>query len=865
MNDRISRPPNQPRKLVEEVHTDPRSLFYSLCCLLKQFLPRAENRMRDNMRSWAIPATLIGALVLSGCQTTKEVGSPTGPVIYAKASMTGASAMADFESCGKVAQNAPYERLQSTGAGGGLIGAITAAAITGVINGMRRAEARRKAWNGCLTARSYEKVEVPDDIADAFEDADTDEQRAAIIDDWVASPSYIPIADWFEADRTATAEAYRNYLDSYPTGEFRYQALTRAALRDNRVVPLSEVRENSTLAVVIPDLFGIKRTGWTRAGVNNDGPLDCGPDVEAVANLTVSKGAISGRLSSSSFGRPVVFNGELGVDGTVTLSSNWPHEDPFRFEGTYNDAGLVEGRLRGTSSEGCDQPLWFEAFVERSVPEQFATDQLANAKPAPRSSAPQTTSDNAHEITSSRSETPETLKPETLEPEAVEPAPDQVATPTLEPAPSAPSADIPEVAAQRDFPSSDEPGFTATETRRRSHLRTWSGEATGDGVRTEYGRIFCTSTKPNRIEIKSLEDGTFSGTMVRSWDGEAARISGTINGGVLEGRLVLPTSFVDYVISGRVRDGILTGTIFSPTIQSCSATFVAMSPNGSISDAEIHASGTPTLAEQVAASDTGDWVLPGSANQDAPNDSLSDVALWNGSGIIPAGATSIGCVEEEEFELTLAIDGDRFSGQLVTQGPSEIRHAFQGSITDGRLSAREEDADEGFFSFTATIEGTTLHGGIVHATDAGHCSIKVSASKVDSKDAASFVARINHEQTTQPIENSEWRGNVVGDGARGEFSGLRIFCSSTEPAIISFTFKEEDKFSATFTSPTSEETVQVSGAVSGTRLQGKAFGTGYDIAEFVFTGSLAGNQISGKIFSPKWLLCSSTVRVERVG
>jgi hypothetical protein len=595
----------------------------------------------------------VCAVVLAACQTTKEVGSPTGPVIHAKRDMTAASAYADFQSCGRIAQDAPYERVPVTSSGGGLIGAIAAGAVAGVINGMRRAEARRNAWNSCINARNYEKVEVPDEVASAFREADTDEERIAVLDRWMASTDYTRITDWFETDELGTAEAYRTYLAKYPEGEFRYQALTRASALDNEVVALSSVRESAVLKAVIPDLYGLSRDGWTRAGVHGDGPLDCGEDIRAEAELTVTDGVITGRLKSKSFRRWVRLRGQIGEDGTVELSATWPHEDPLRFEGSFNQAGLIEGRLRATSSAGCDQPVWFEALRNRANIQ--GTGQLVSAP---------TTLDQAASSVPALLEAPATMK---------------------------------------------------------SNESTWVGEAIGSGTRTEYGRIFCTTSNPNRLEIRFLSDESFSGTMLRSWDGAAAEITGTIDGTTIAGRIRLPSSFTDYVIAGTLGDGIVTGTVFAPNLTSCTATFVARSPAA--------------------------------------------------AALTRAGA-----------------EKDASGNEAISSGTSWRADASRSGLTG-------------------------------------------------------------------------WHGRIVSDGVRGEYWGVPMFCHSQEPVAVNFEFIDSETFTASFVSPKLDSTVRIEGSVSGNKMKGNVAGTGYDEGQFVFIGDKQDGVISGKIYSPKLILCSSRVDV----
>lgn len=108
----------------------------------------------------------------------------------------------------------------------------------------------------------------------------------------------------------------------------------------------------------------------------------------------------------------------------------------------------------------------------------------------------------------------------------------------------------------------------------------WKGQAVGSGTRTQHGRIFCESSDPNEIILTIEPNGAFSGTMKRSWDGATATMSGSINGRTLGGRLKLPSSFVEYVISGRIVNGAIEGAIFTPSLESCTATFTARSVDG---------------------------------------------------------------------------------------------------------------------------------------------------------------------------------------------------------------------------------------------------------------------------------------------
>lgn len=912
------------------------------------------------MKNWAASVIVLGAMTLSGCQTAKQVGDTTGPVIYAKAGMTGASALTDFEACGKQAQNARYERMQVTSSGGGLIGVLTTVAITSVVNGMRRAEARRKAWNGCLSARSYEKVEVPDAIADAFGEADSNEQRAAIIDDWVASPSYTQIADWFAADRTATAEAYRDYLDKYPTGEFRYQALTRASLRDDQVVPLSRVRENAVLAVVISDLYGINRNGWTRAGVNSDGPLDCGPDIEAIANFTVKNGVISGRLESGSFSRPVKLNGEMGEDGTVTLSSAWPHDDPFRFEGTYNDAGLVEGRLRGTSSAGCDQPLWFEAFLDGTAPDESllaaasigTSSREANWESHYQALARASTQHNqdlplstirensvltvvvpdllgidsngwkrggvnnngpadcgtnveaigtftvtngvvSGQLGSSSFKRPAALEGEigedgtvilsstwphddplrfegafndagslkgrlqgtssagcdqpllikafppnaspnvsffaqaaghaptrasvvpqvasSQQPLAIAPAlsstaPDAASELSAEPLDNAvetKSADGDEMSESRqvatapparaqetsDLPwqeSNSETGASdPIEDQAQFQGATLVGTVKGDGAKSDYGRVFCSSTTPQALQLE-IDNDAVTGSLTRHSDGKQIPISGKVEDDTINAEFVSPGSFIKFVVRGRIADNAISGKIFAPSIGSCSATF-------DVAVAEVE---TPLLSDG----------LPG----------------------------------DQSSEQSAAIEAE----------PRETESEQVAALaSEPETKATETDSFQGF-----EVSDNT--------------QVATAPRAIEEKSGTLFNDSERPDANVEPLletacSESEpsvkrWEGEIVGDGIRGEFGGPAYFCRSTEPRPITL-LTNTGCMRGTFISPTTNQPIEITGERIGDRIRGKI---GMEWTEqFVFIGRIDDDTLTGSIYNPKLISCTSKVRV----
>lgn len=319
---------------------------------------------------------VVSIIALTGCQTTREAAEPTGPVIYVKSDMSGETAVADFASCNAQAQNAKYERVQNHSTGGGLIGAITGAIVTGIINGNRRAEARRNARKSCLERRQYLKVEIPDDVAASYTSADTDKERAAILDTWIASPEYQPISAWFELERDGSAEAYRGYLDNYPEGDFRHAALISVRNLDGRGVELVDVRASSYLKGRFRRLDGLYSVGWARSGNNRQGPIDCFKrSSEAEIVLKVDNGTVSGFFKPENI-RQTTITGTLSEDGTLAFRTKWPENDPVIFEGTYNNAGFFEGTIANLRKDACNQPVWFEVYP----PAELDLARIANMK-----------------------------------------------------------------------------------------------------------------------------------------------------------------------------------------------------------------------------------------------------------------------------------------------------------------------------------------------------------------------------------------------------------------------------------------------------------------------------------------------------
>jgi hypothetical protein len=88
-----------------------------------------------------------------------------------------------------------------------------------------------------------------------------------------------------------------------------------------------------------------------------------------------------------------------------------------------------------------------------------------------------------------------------------------------------------------------------------------------------------------------------------------------------------------------------------------------------------------------------------------------------------------------------------------------------------------------------------------------------------------------------------------------------MFCHSREPVAVNFEFIDSETFTASFVSPKLDSTVRIEGSVSGNKMKGNVAGTGYDEGQFVFIGDKQDGVISGKIYSPKLILCSSRVDV----
>lgn len=319
--------------------------------------------MQFSVSKRVLTTIICSSLLLGACQTTRQAGDPEGPIIYVKDGMTGESALSDYEACSNLARNAPYERVSTAGSGGGgLIGAIAAAAVAGMINGMRQAEARNKAWNGCMNSRQYHKVEVPDDVLADFKDADETSEKAAVLDAWIVSPAYEPITAWFSVEKTNDPIALRGFLTDYPNSSFRYAALTQASSLDGGELPLQSVRAEAVLISRFRSLNGLNKLGWSYAGNGgSQGPIQCGSDTKADMVLSIQDGIIEGHLRSRTLPNRAL-KGTIGEDGTVQFSASWPTDDPLSFEGTYNAAGLIEGVLSSEQNAGCDQAIWFEVL-----------------------------------------------------------------------------------------------------------------------------------------------------------------------------------------------------------------------------------------------------------------------------------------------------------------------------------------------------------------------------------------------------------------------------------------------------------------------------------------------------------------------
>jgi hypothetical protein len=299
---------------------------------------------------------ILAAVALAACQTTKaQQAPPPDHAIWLRGGQTGEEHVAQDQKCLKESSKA---RASGTGGGtayGHPVGLLIGLILVAAIQSARDSNARTEAHNGCMLRAGYLLLEVPEPIANAYRDAE-ESDRPAVIDNYLLSNDFKPVAEFFTTSETDTIPAYRDYLVRYPDTRFASAIQKRIAqiqAVENRI-PIA--REGTALLdLANPTLRGLSEDGW----VLNGDALDCGTNAPLDILAVIDGGLLDGVIITSS-GHRHMLTGKLLEGDRLLVLADWPADNPLRFDTSLHDTLVrFDGRASTASGKDCNQFIWF--------------------------------------------------------------------------------------------------------------------------------------------------------------------------------------------------------------------------------------------------------------------------------------------------------------------------------------------------------------------------------------------------------------------------------------------------------------------------------------------------------------------------
>lgn len=279
-----------------------------------------------------------------------------------KDEMTGAQVVADMEICIEESQN-DASNVAGSNAGavsgqGGLIGLIASAFIIGAYEGWQRSEAKKVIFNRCMKSKGYSATVVPKSLLKEYRSADSHEERAAVIDKYLASPDYLESQDWLAAQNERSVESYEEFLLKYPESERHNEAAANLEKTRRTRDQIEHFAKYSHWEKPEFKLHGLTGNGWVETTVGDTHA--CNHRGKGDIRLVVKDGWIQGRLLVEGNTIPVALFGRLDANGAVELRSGWPLNEPLIISGGFDRTLDLITILSGIEGARCEQAIWFK-------------------------------------------------------------------------------------------------------------------------------------------------------------------------------------------------------------------------------------------------------------------------------------------------------------------------------------------------------------------------------------------------------------------------------------------------------------------------------------------------------------------------
>ncbi len=311
------------------------------------------------MESLKRALSFAAAIILIGCQTTGNKEAPPDKSLWFKYGVSGEEHLTQYQDCSDQAKYArPNSSLGYGQTSGGVLGAIAGAITVGVIEGVRTVNAWNDAYDNCMVNDGYMRIQVPDATVAAYRSGD-EGQKAAIIEEFMASDTYAPYGAYTVAREANNETAYADYLAAYPTSPFAEEAATKLNRIRYKSEWLTTIGTGTfLLELAASELRGLNSDGWIALN-GSDTNRDCSVEVPIVLRAVLSGGLLDGTLKIDG-GRTVPVSGRLNNDQSLIVQASWPTEDPIQIKTTLHDTRTeFDGYVSATETYGCQQFTWF--------------------------------------------------------------------------------------------------------------------------------------------------------------------------------------------------------------------------------------------------------------------------------------------------------------------------------------------------------------------------------------------------------------------------------------------------------------------------------------------------------------------------